>query len=218
MRWRFSPSPPRNYTHTIWFELSASENDLLHSFHRSARRNIRIPFKKGLAVLPIKEFAHLPRVKEIFKNTFHRTGGTPPEVDWEVLIRTNDRPGCDHRMVGLFSSTDLARAKLLAFAVAFLHGDVAEFAHAGSARDPGFRIPLLYAPTWELMLWAKSKGVRFWDFGGIVPVASDSGHPLTGINDFKRYFSQQVVEVGEEWVLQAKPLVSTLRRIKARSR
>lgn len=212
-RWNFQRTAPRNYTKTVWFDISAPEEELLLSFHRSVRRNVRIPGKKGMVVSPITDLAAIPRVREIFSSTFDRTGGTPPFLDWEVMIGANGRPGCHYHLVGLFQDEDADPSGLLAFAVAFLHGDVAEFAHAGSVRDPEIRVPLLYAPTWDLMLWARSRGAQFWDFGGIPSDTEGDQGPLAGISSYKRCFRPEVREVGEEWVLEPRRWASTLVRV-----
>jgi hypothetical protein len=208
----FVKAKPRSYTETVWLDLSLPADDLLGSFHRSARRNIKIPQKKGMAVRTIIDAAAIPRIREIFANVFRRTGGVPPPLDWELLIGTNGRPGCRHNVVGLFPSADAGPAEMLSFAVAFLHGEVAEFAHAGSAREPGFRVPLSYAPAWELMVWARAKGARFWDFGGVTSSAAGGQGPLAGINAFKRYFSPRTITVGEEWVLEPRRVSAAFAR------
>jgi lipid II:glycine glycyltransferase (peptidoglycan interpeptide bridge formation enzyme) len=208
----FVKAKPRSYTETVWLDLSLPEDDLLGSFHRSARRNIKIPQKKGMVVRPITEAAAIPRIREIFADAFRRTGGVPPSLDWNLLIATNGHPGCRHNVVGLFPSEGAEPVEVLSFAVAFLHGEVAEFAHAGSAREPGLRVPLSYAPAWELMVWARAKGARFWDFGGVTSGAVGTQGPLAGINAFKLYFSPKAITVGEEWVLEPRRMSASFLR------
>ena len=61
--------------------------------------------------------------------------------------------------------------------------------------------------------WAKSQGVTWFDFGGItVGTQGDPDDPLGGISDFKRYFSRDVVEVGEERVFEPRRLRAGLAR------
>lgn len=215
-RLHFTRFPPRNYTHTVWFDISVPERDLLLSFHRSVRRNIQVPMRKGFSVRPVTDLASIPRISDIFKRTFDRTGGTPPFIDWEFLIERNGEPGCHHHMVGLFPESVASPAEILAFAVVYLHGEVAEFAHAGSVRDSGIRIPLLYAPTWDLIVWAKSQGARFWDFGGVTSSQPGNHDRLAGISKFKLYFCREVVEVGGEWALERHGLTRALARTRSR--
>ena len=145
-------------------------------------------------------------------SAFRRTGGVPPSLDWNLLIATNGRPGRRHNVVGLFPSEGAGSAEVVSFAVAFLHGEVAEFAHAGSVREPGIRVPLSYAPAWELMVWARTEGARFWDFGGVTSGAAGTQGPLAGINAFKHYFSPETITVGEEWVLEPRRISAAFAR------
>jgi lipid II:glycine glycyltransferase (peptidoglycan interpeptide bridge formation enzyme) len=131
-------------------------------------------------------------------------------MNWAEFIRQAADDSSDIHLVGLFAVDDIGSRRPLAFATAMLHGQVAEYAHAGSTRDPGVRIPLHYAPTWELMRWARSRGATAWDFGGVV----DTGAPddaREGIDHFKFSFSEETRRVGSEWVLECSRLPWPLR-------
>lgn len=212
----FGPSPSRSYTRTVWLDLRPPEEEILAGFHATGRRHIRAPGKKGYEVRPVSEPAAVPALERLFHRTFRRTGGTPPRVDWALLVREGGKPSSRHHLVGLFPVDAPDQAEPLSFALALLHGEVAEYGHAASVRDPDVRIPLLYAPTWELMRWAKSRGASFWDFGGITAGSADDDDPVGGISDFKRYFGTSVRRVGEEWRLTPRPLSSGFADVVAR--
>ncbi len=92
---------------------------------------------------------------------------------------------------------------LLSFVWARVHGLSADYHVAASTRLTGNSVPLGYAPAWDVIRWAKSRGARYFDFGGITDGHyGDSADALGGIYDFKRYFTQDVVVVVEEWVLE----------------
>jgi hypothetical protein len=201
----FVPSRTRAYTHTVWMDLTPPEEELLSGFHATCRRHIRAPAKKGYEVRRIVTGVALPQLESMFRGAFARTGGQPPEMDWQEFIRQAADDSSDIHLVGLFAVDDTASRNPLAFASAVLHGQVAEYAHAGSTRDPGVRIPLHYAPTWELMRWAKARGATAWDFGGVVD-SSAPDETRDGIDQFKFSFSQQITRVGSEWVLQCSRL------------
>lgn len=192
---------PRSYRHTLWIDLRPEEDEILAGFHATGRRHIRAPAKKGFEVRPITEPAHADRLGQLHASAFARTGGSAPEVDWALAIRA----GAEHperiRLVGLFEVDD-RRGEPLGFAMAFNHGDVAEYAFAGSARPSGSNVPILYAPTWSLMRWARARGARWWDFGGVPSPGADEDDPRSGITDFKRYFGGEVVRVGGEWIYE----------------
>ena len=210
-------SVPRSYVRTIWMDLRPSEEELLASFHATGRRHIRAPGKRGYEVRPIFDPSAAPVVEAILRDTFRRTGGAPPSVDWEKVVDTNPNPHARHRLVGLFPAEAPDGSSPVSFALGLLHGEVAEYAHAGSIRSPDLRFPLLYAPTWELIRWAKSRGASYWDFGGITEAAGRNEEHLAGIDDFKRYFATSEATVGGEWCLTPRPwaarFVQTVSRI-----
>lgn len=209
--YRRSPSS-RSYGRTIWIDLSANEDEILRGFSGTCRHHIRAPERKGYTVRPITDLGSVETVRTIFLESFRRTGGQAPDVAWDEVIRMNGEPGARLHLCGLFQNGRPSNP--LSFALAYRHGDVAEYAHAGSIRDPAHNIPLLYAPTWELMRWAREEGARFWDFGGI----TGSGPPgktsrMAGIHQFKTSFSRSIISVGEEWSLEPRPRCARLARL-----
>jgi hypothetical protein len=121
-------------------------------------------------------------------------------VDWPaVLAATRADPGLS-RVVGLFRTDVEGDAALLAYTWGRHHGDHAEYHVGASTRDPAIRTPLAYPLMWELITWARRTGARWFDLGGVTAGGGDD--PLGGISDFKRYFSERVEEVGEEWELE----------------
>ncbi|MEX0912536.1 MAG: hypothetical protein WD031_03820 [Gemmatimonadota bacterium] len=197
--------PHQSYRHTIWIDLSPSEDELLASFHATCRRHIRAPEKRGYHTAALRDAGYASRMRELIAESFRRHDGTPPALDWSEILRQADRPEPMVRIEGLFADPSHAPDTLVSFAVAYLHGEVAEYAHAGSTRCAD-GTPLLYAPTWNLIRWARRRGARAWDFGGI----SDPRRApaLEGIRTFKEYFSHNALRVGEEWTLTLRPFWS----------
>jgi hypothetical protein len=129
-----------------------------------------------------------------------RTGGSFEETDWAAVMQfIASEPGraC---LLGVFRPDCEGPDALVGFVFGVRHGDTVEYDIAASARLPDLRVPLLYAPTWEVMRWGKREGAQWFDFGGITAGSKDSGDPTGGISDFKRYFSPVSIPVGEELV------------------
>jgi lipid II:glycine glycyltransferase (peptidoglycan interpeptide bridge formation enzyme) len=187
----------------VWIDLTPTEDELMASFHKTARQNIRAPGKRGLVVRSITDAGAGSRLRMLLEQSFERTGARAPRVAWAELIEHASTPSASAHVAGLFREQDHSLREPLSFAVAFLHGDVAEYAHAGSLRDPSIKVSLLYSVAWELMVWARRRGATRWDFGGVPDVGDGAPDDLrAGIGSFKRYFSENVVSVGEEWVLE----------------
>jgi hypothetical protein len=204
---------PRCYEHTLVLALDEDEESILASFHRTARQNIRQTSKYGVHVAPIVDPAHFARLDEIAAETFARTGGRYAPFDWERIAAVSAREPEASRLVGLYRTDEEGPASLLAFAWGCGHGDHSHYSAAGSTRVVDRRIPLHYPLIWDLIVWAKRSGARFFDFGGVSAGTLASDDPLGGISDFKRYFTPRLVQVGAEWAYEPRPRRAQAARI-----
>jgi len=196
---------PRSYEHTLVLDLEQDEESMLASFHRTARQNIRNIPRYQVRVAPIVDPEQFARLNEIAAETFARTGGRYTPIDWAPIAAVGMHEPEASRLVGLFRTDREGLASLVAFAWACQHGDHAHYSLAGSTRVADRRIPLLYPLIWDLILWAKRGGARFFDFGGVTAGSLASDDPLGGISDFKRYFTETLVQVGAEWSYEPRP-------------
>lgn len=180
------------------------------AFHPTARRHIRAPGKKGLEVRAITDDAFGGRIGELVQESHERSGGRSPKIDWKRQIAFSVAyPGLS-RLVGTFDPSIGGERSLLGFAHAEMHGDHATYAHAGCTRRSRVNAPTTYAATWDLICWARETGARWFDLGGI-PLDDDfSAGALAGITEFKRFFSREIVTVGDEWTFEPRPLRAML--------
>lgn len=198
---------------TLWIDLAPDEDTVFAAFHATARRHIRAPGKRGFCVRTVEDPEAVPVLQAILEETFARTGGRAPAVAWDVALSEQARTDGRVRIMGLYPEGASGPEALAAFAMAVLHDDVAEYAHAGSRRLPELRMPLLYAPTWSLMQWARDRGARLWDFGGIGGDHETPEAPAAGISTFKRYFNGRESNLGPEWVLEPRPRIATVEQV-----
>jgi hypothetical protein len=202
------------YEDTILIDLSPSPEAILSEFHSTGRRHIRAVEKNPVALRSI-DASYDDRLDSLLRETMSRTGGTFNRPDWNALRAVRDRDPASLRIVGLFDTRRAFPSDLLAFAVAYNHGDVVEYATAGSTRETDLKMPLAYGVAWDLIRWARDVGARWFDFGGVTAGSHDSSDPVGGISDFKRYFSKNVARVGSEWVFEPHPGRATVARIAA---
>jgi lipid II:glycine glycyltransferase (peptidoglycan interpeptide bridge formation enzyme) len=103
---------------------------------------------------------------------------------------------------------------LVAFAWGCLHGDYVTYEAGAATRTQATgNLALAYAPLWDLVAWARGLGAAWFDFGGVsMGTAGDAHDPLGGIADFKRFFCNEVISVGEDWVLEPRPARAFLAR------
>lgn len=204
---------PRSYEQTLLLSLDGEEESILASFHRTARQNIRSIHKYPVTIAPISDASDFARLDELSVQTFARTGGRYDPVDWARLVELNATAPTLSRLVGLYRTDVSGPEALVAFSWACAHGDHAHYSSSGSTRVTDRRIPLLYPLLWDMICWARTNGAKYFDLGGVTPGSQDSDDPLGGISDFKRYFTNQLVDVGGEWAFEPRPMRARAARI-----
>jgi hypothetical protein len=210
----FRPHPaPRSYRHTLVLDLTPDADALFARLSRNTRRDIRTPGKRGLVVRPISDVALAPRLDALMRETMARTGGRYQPHDWRTMLAFSAGHPERLRIVGVFRDSDSSPDALVAFACGRGHGDHAEYHLGASTRAADLKVPLAYAPLWDLILWARQFGASWFDLGGVTDASLGDGDPLAGISDFKRYFAKDVVHVGEEWVFEPRPARAGLARV-----
>jgi lipid II:glycine glycyltransferase (peptidoglycan interpeptide bridge formation enzyme) len=200
------------YSQTLAMDLVPSEEELFAKLHSTARRHIRAPGKKGLVLRPVTDPALGDRLESIFNETFRRTGTVPEQRPWEAIIKLSAAEPTRSRVVGIFDDAVPTPDGLIAFAWGCAQGRYATYEAGASVRRPDLgNTPLSYAPLWDLITWARrDTGSTQFDLGGIT--SGGPNDPRHGISEFKRYFSDNIVQVAEEWTMEPAPLRASLAR------
>lgn len=207
----------RTYERTLMIDLSPSENAIMDGFHATARRHIRSVSKHPVDVARAEAESLGERLQLLLDETIDRTHGERQNLSWSALIELAVKQPHLSR-ISILKRTDRAGPEsIVAFARACMHGDVAEYAQSGSTRMTDLKAPMTYALMWDLILWAKKNGARWFDMGGVTGGNAASGDPLGGISDFKRYFSRLEMEVGQQWELYPHPRRAAVARLISRS-
>jgi hypothetical protein len=201
----FTRAPsPRNYKNTLAIDLSRSSDDIFAGLHRTARRHIRAPGKRGLELHPITDPAFAPRLEALIRETYDRTHAPPDAKPWRRVIELSATNASVSRIIGLFDGKGRTPENLVAFAWGCAHGSHVTYEAGASCRrrDLG-STSLGYAPLWDLITWAREQTSATWfDLGGVKGGIESHSDELDGIYEFKRYFSRESVDVGDEWVLE----------------
>ena len=204
---------PRMYNKTLMIDLAPAEDALFARLHATARRHVRAPGKKGLVLRPIIDPALADRLAVLYDETFRRSGTVAERLPWKRILERSSATPDESRVVGLFDDASPNAHALVAFAWGTCHGTYATYDAGASARRPDLgNTPLGYAPLWDLVAWARRLPlVTRFDLGGVS--TGGEGDPLDGITEFKRYFSNSVVDVSEEWAFEPAPLRAALARV-----
>jgi hypothetical protein len=204
---------PWSYHDTVTLDLSKTEEEILASFHPTARRHIRAVAKRPVEVGLVTEQRYADRMEALLRESLDRTAGEYLDGDYSGWIELGRTHPDLVRVVGMFSTEGTDPERLWAFAIGYHHGNHVEYGVAASTRDTGaVRLPMGYALAWDLTRWAKATGAQWFDFGGITEGSHGEDDPLGGISDFKRYFSKNKITVGDEWVYEPRPVRAALAR------
>jgi hypothetical protein len=204
--------PPSSYRYTLAIDLKPAEEEILAGFSKSARKRIRETMKPPLQTNVITSSSYAERLKELQHEAVSRTSGHTPGEDWPGILRMSEQHPNLSRVAGLFLDQDLDPEKLVAFSWACNHGNYVEYRAAASTRKTDNRIPSGYRMVWEQVRWSKALGAEWFDMGGVT-MGADDEPSLNGISEFKRFFSQNAVEVGAEWVFEPSPVWSGIASI-----
>jgi hypothetical protein len=205
------PEAQHYYNRTVAVDLRVDNPEVFDSFHKTCRRHIRAPAKKGLVVAPLDDPAYGSRMAQLERETMTRTGGTNTSRDWSRIVAFSRENPDLSRIVGTLQPDLAGPDSLLSFAWGSMNGDCATYEAAATTRHASVNVALSYAPAWELIQWAQGKGAEWFDFGGITDGTHEGDDPTGGISDFKRYFSKEVTWVAEEWVLEMRPIRARIR-------
>lgn len=206
---------PTAYVRTPSLDLGPSADELFAKCTTSARRNVRAPEKRGLRLSALHEPVYAERLQALMHEVFERTGGTTRSLPWSTILEMSAGSPERSRIIGLFAPDGSGPDGLLAFAWGCVNGDYVTYEAGASTRQHELgNLALAYAPLWDLISWAKRIGARWFDFGGVSTPDASHLHedPLAGISDFKRFFCERVVEGGEDWILEPRPLRALLAR------
>jgi hypothetical protein len=211
----FRRTEPNDYTRTVAVDLRPPAAVVIKSFNKSVHRRVR-KFERAeipVSVEPITEHSFAPRMNELVQQTMARTGGRFVPIDWAARINLARTQPDVCRIVGVIQHDLTGSEKLLAFAYGCHHGTLAHYADGASVRRQGLSVPLMYPLLCDLIMWARDHGAEWFDMGGItLGRFGDGQDPLGGISDFKRQFSEDVIDIADEWVWAGSSAVAMLTR------
>lgn len=201
----------RTYRRTPVLQLGPSSDELFGRLSSRARRALRKFDAAGSAQIgPIEDPRYIPRLQELYASTFDRTGARPPPVDLADVLR-DAHDGRHSHLAGVYWHTRPFPLDLVAVFWGRLHGDYASYDIGASERaDDLGQVPLGYPLMVHLANWARERGATWLDMGGVPSEEVGPGHPLHGIVEFKRAFTQDERDVSVELAMEPWPALAAL--------
>jgi FemAB family len=199
----------REYSQTLVLQLAASHAEVLKGFSTRVRSTIKKALgSPALRFAPISGSSYADRVRYLYALPFARTGGVPPEIDVEGIMR-DSASGESSLLIGAFSCGTPAPEDLLALVWGRLHGDHAVVEINASERTPLFNT---LSPGFGLMSqfidWTIQHHARWIDLGGLSSMKPEANDPMRGIIEFKTRFSSDFRRVAEEWHFAPSPMLA----------
>lgn len=184
----------RVVNHTILINLTRPEEELYKNLEKkSARWGVNFAKKQGLVFLPAQE-RDLEKFYKLYVKTARDGGFTSENKKFLELTRETNIS----RLFVIKKGEDLIAGGLILLDTVNSYA-ILNLTSSTKEGNQSQAMPFLY---WNLMLFAKSSGLKYLDFGGY-DLESKPGDKTYHINKFKERFGGEVVE---------QPIYSTSRR------
>jgi lipid II:glycine glycyltransferase (peptidoglycan interpeptide bridge formation enzyme) len=163
-------------------DLSKSEEELLEEMRKTTRYLVRNEPKQGVTI----EISESYKDAEAFVEMLYSTSARKNFVNHpkEYYLKQFEILAKDDEMRLLKSLKD---GKVQAMALVSFYGEMASYLHGASVETEGQSVG--YSLQWEAILEAKRRGMRYYNFWGVVKDRNFyPGHPWYGFSLFKRGF------------------------------
>ncbi|MCK5096007.1 MAG: peptidoglycan bridge formation glycyltransferase FemA/FemB family protein [Candidatus Pacebacteria bacterium] len=166
---------------TTWLlDITKSEDEILMGMRKTHRNLIRRAKKEGVEIIQNTDEEYIKTFYDIHMETVKRHKFVPFAYDYiknEIDVLKKDD------QINIFSAK--YDDKIISSAIIVFYGDQA-FYHHGSSRSEYNKIPASYLALWEGILEAKKRGIKTFNFYGIVE--DKPKHPWYGLSRFKKGF------------------------------
>ncbi len=176
-------------TPTLLVDISGSEEDILRAMQPKGRYNVRLALRKGVEVSCAGP-EELGEFYDLFELTCARHGfGGEPTSFFDGLFKSLGPSGGAKLYFARY------KGMLLSTAVVVFYGGKATYLYGASA--PFMRSAMApYAMHWRIMLDARARGCRVYDFYGIAPEGQPQ-HAYCRFTPFKlRFGGRRAVTCG----------------------
>jgi lipid II:glycine glycyltransferase (peptidoglycan interpeptide bridge formation enzyme) len=164
------------------------DQDLLASFRRTTRYNVRLAARNGVTVEEGCDAGEL--ALQVAASANHAGVALPGRDYYEVLLE---------RLEGSRAFVARHDGEALCACLIALHDGRAYYLFSGSNRH-GSRLKAMDLMMFRTMEYAAGSGARDYDLWGIT-TSTDPSHPWYGFSEFKRGFGGEVVEYAGTWDL-----------------
>jgi hypothetical protein len=171
----FVRSENGEHYHTILLDVDRPLDEIRSSFHRHWRRHLNGSERKGLEVTFGTERDRFAQIEHMSEALRARKGfQVNLDADFYADVQA-ELHGDDRLVVGLVSKDGVP----VAGNITAIHGDTAVYL-VGASTETGLECKAGYLMHWRTIELARERGLRWYDLGGIDPVANP------GVTSFKQ--------------------------------
>jgi len=180
----FRPAPMHILAENTWIlDLSKSEDELLAQMEKTHRYLIRRCEKEGVRVEKSINETELEQFNNIHNETakrqnFHRFSKDYIEKEFHAF---------SPREEALVISGFLPDGRIDSSAIILFFGNMAAYRH-GASLNLDSKLSTSYLVQWEAIKEAKRRGLKWYNFWGVIPAKAGKNHPFYGITHFKKGF------------------------------
>lgn len=192
--------------YTFILDLDKSEDELLKNMHPKTRYNIRVAQKHSVKVIEdnsdkaFEEYLRLTKETTKRQNFFAHTEKYH-RLMWETL---------KGKVAHLFTAT--YQGKTLVAWIVFIYGDTIYYPYGASSSEHR-EVMASNLVMWEVIRWAKQKGLKKFDMWGALGPTPDNNDPWFGFHRFKQGYGPKHIEFVGSYDLVIKPFWYKLYKI-----
>ncbi|OGK17262.1 hypothetical protein A3D80_01410 [Candidatus Roizmanbacteria bacterium RIFCSPHIGHO2_02_FULL_40_13b] len=172
---------------TLQLDLSKSEEELLSEMRKNTRYEVRKAMNEGIRVEKSTDENSIRAFYDLQLQTAKRHGFVPFSYPY---LHEQFKVFAAQNMAYLYSAYH--NDELLAKAYVIFYGNEAVY-HFGASTPQGREHPGAYLLQWEAIKEAKMRGMKHYNFWGIVH-EHEKNHRFYGVSVFKRGFGGEEVE------------------------
>ncbi len=179
----FRPAPIHMHVELAWIlNIDTSESELLATMRKTTRYSIQRAQKLGVTVSIANQMEDVEKFYRIYQITTERQNFTGFSLDY---LTKEFKAFADDGKALLFFGEYQSKIVSSAYVI-FSNGSA--FYHHGASTHEFPNIPVSHLVQWEAIREAKRRGMKFYNFWGIIPEGSPKNHPWTGLTLFKKGF------------------------------
>jgi len=187
----FRPAPMHILAENTWLlDLSKSEEEMMAQMEKTHRYSIRRCEKEGVRVeklineMALKQFNHT-HDETAKRHNFHRFSKEYIEKEFKTFALYDE--------AAVFTGF-LPDGRLDSSAIIMFFGNMAAYRH-GASLNLDNKLSTSYLVQWEAIKEAKRRGIKWYNFWGVIPAKADKNHPFYGITHFKKGFGGEQVDL-----------------------